>query len=68
MRVILKPRGFYDRAMATLAARGVRPKLVGIAFATQEVKVIPAEPHDVRLDWIVTEKETLEMALQTARR
>ena len=60
-------RGFYDRALARLAARGVRPKLVGIAFATQEVEVIPAEPHDVRLDWIVTETETLVVASQTAR-
>ncbi len=61
-------KGHYDRALAKLAARGIRPKLVGIAFAAQEVEVIPAEPHDVRLDWIVTENETLEMASQTARR
>ncbi len=61
-------RGFYDRALAKLAARGATPKLVGIAFATQEVETIPAEPHDVRLDWIVTESETLEMASQTVRR
>ncbi len=54
-------RGHYDRALARLAARGLRPRLVGIAFAVQEVEVIPGEPHDVRLDWIVTEKETLDM-------
>ncbi len=54
-------KGHYDRALAGLAARGIKPKLVGIAFATQEVALIPAEPHDVRLDWIVTENETLDM-------
>ena len=30
-------KGHYDRALAGLARRGVRPKLVGIAFAAQEV-------------------------------
>jgi 5-formyltetrahydrofolate cyclo-ligase len=54
-------RGFYDRAVAVLNARGVMPKLVGIGFATQEVEAIPAEPHDARLDWIVTENETLDL-------
>jgi 5-formyltetrahydrofolate cyclo-ligase len=52
-------RGFYDRAIAVLHARGVRPVLVGVAFAAQEVADIPAEPHDVRMDIIVTERETL---------
>jgi 5-formyltetrahydrofolate cyclo-ligase len=52
-------RGFYDRAIALLHARGVRPVLVGVAFAAQEVADIPAEPHDMRMDIIVTERETL---------
>ncbi len=55
-------KGHYDRALAALSARGVTPKLIGVAFAAQEVDVVPAEPHDVRLDWIVTENETLAMA------
>ena len=41
-------------------ARGLHPPLVGIAFALQEVDSIPHEPHDVRLDVIVTENETLD--------
>ncbi len=61
-------RGFYDRAVERLRARGIRPKLIGVAFATQEVAAIPAEPHDARLDWIVTEKETLATASPQARR
>jgi 5-formyltetrahydrofolate cyclo-ligase len=52
-------RGFYDRAIARLHSRGVGPLLVGVAFATQEAKEIPAEPHDMRMDFIVTERETL---------
>lgn len=53
-------RGFYDRGMWLLRAKGIRPTLVGIAFAAQEVTAIPAEPHDARMDWIVTEKETID--------
>jgi 5-formyltetrahydrofolate cyclo-ligase len=55
-------RGFYDRAIAALRARGKRPLLVGVAFSVQEVAAIPAEEHDVAMDWIVTERETLRFA------
>src|SRR5436190_595692 len=53
-------QGFYDRALAAIHGRGRRPPLVGLAFSVQEVPRIPHEPHDIRLDWIVTEKETLD--------
>lgn len=54
-------RGYYDRAILSLRARGLHPPLVGLAFSAQEVSAIPAESHDVRMDWIVTEKETLDL-------
>jgi 5-formyltetrahydrofolate cyclo-ligase len=54
-------KGHYDRAIAAMHARGRRPTLVGIAFAAQEVDNIPAEPHDVRLDVIVTEDGIIDM-------
>jgi 5-formyltetrahydrofolate cyclo-ligase len=44
--------GYYDR---TLAGMRKRPKLVGLAFAAQELESIPREDHDVPLDAIVTE-------------
>ena len=48
--------GFYDRAIAALAADG-RPLLtIGLAFAAQEVDAVPEEPFDIRLDRIVTEQ------------
>lgn len=53
-------RGFYDRCMWALRARGLSPTLLGVGFSVQEVAAIPAEPHDVRMDFIVTEKETLD--------
>jgi 5-formyltetrahydrofolate cyclo-ligase len=52
-------RGYYDRALAALAARGRRPIQVGVAFSVQEVASIPAEGHDIPMDYIVTERETL---------
>jgi 5-formyltetrahydrofolate cyclo-ligase len=52
--------GVYDRAVDALRRRGLDPLLVGIAFSVQEVPAIPAEAHDIRLDWIVTENETLD--------
>lgn len=54
-------KGYYDTFLGGLdaaAARGdgVRPFVVGIAFACQEVSEVPLEPHDRRLDAIVTER------------
>jgi 5-formyltetrahydrofolate cyclo-ligase len=46
-------QGHYDRTLEALRATG--PVLaVGVAFAAQEVASIPIEPHDQRLDWIIT--------------
>jgi 5-formyltetrahydrofolate cyclo-ligase len=42
--------GFYDRTLAALNIPAI-----GIAFAGQEVSSIPAEPHDRRLDGILSE-------------
>jgi 5-formyltetrahydrofolate cyclo-ligase len=52
-------KGHYDRAVASLNAAGRRPLLIGLAFSVQEVSRVPAEPHDIRLDAIVTERESL---------
>ena len=44
--------GYYDRTLERLSRR---PRLVGIAFAAQELDDIPREAHDVPLDIIITE-------------
>ncbi|MBI1208118.1 MAG: 5-formyltetrahydrofolate cyclo-ligase [Azospirillum sp.] len=52
--------GFYDRTLAAL--RATRPILaVGVGFAAQEADGLPCEPHDQRLDWIVTEEYALAL-------
>ena len=46
--------GHYDRTIANL--RAAKPVFVlGLAYAGQEVAAAPAEPHDERLDAILTE-------------
>jgi 5-formyltetrahydrofolate cyclo-ligase len=53
--------GHYDRALANL--RGTKAVFVlGLAYAGQEVAEIPAEPHDQRLDAILTETEFITVA------
>ncbi len=44
--------GYYDRTLAHLTKR---PRLIGFAFARQEVEYIPRQAHDVPLDTVVTE-------------
>lgn len=46
--------GFYDRTIAALRARGP-VWVVGVAYAGQEIEDLPLEPHDQRLDAILTE-------------
>jgi 5-formyltetrahydrofolate cyclo-ligase len=50
--------GYYDATLAALAAK--QPLAVGLAFSTQEVASIPAEPHDHPLAFVITERETIE--------
>lgn len=52
-------KGHYDRAVAHLLASGAQPLLVGLAFAVQEVDKVPFEPHDIPLDYILTEDELI---------
>jgi len=47
--------GYYDRAIHRLQQKGLDPTLIGVAFDCQEVASVPAEPHDVALDAVLTE-------------
>lgn len=52
--------GHYDRTLQALRAEGPVFAL-GLAYAGQEAAAIPAEPHDQRLDAILTEKGYIEV-------
>ena len=48
-------KGFYDRLLAASPVISI-----GVGFATQEVEALPAEAHDIPLDWVITEREVIE--------
>jgi len=54
-------RGFYDKLLARMTHR---PVLAAAAFALQIVEQIPQEPTDVRVEWIITEQETIDCSVK----
>lgn len=54
--------GFYDKLLARMDGRkeARRPALVAAAFALQIVEQIPQEATDVKVEWIITEHETID--------
>jgi 5-formyltetrahydrofolate cyclo-ligase len=56
--------GFYDRAFAFRHWRRVwhAPRLVGLAYAFQQVECITAAAHDVLMDAVVTEEGIIRCA------
>ena len=51
--------GYYD--MTIRALRAQKPvTAVGVAFAVQEISQMPATPRDERLDFVLTERETID--------
>lgn len=55
--------GYYDRSFAFLRDRSApgKPLLVGIGYAVQEVDPIEAQPWDVRMDYIATDRELIDL-------
>ena len=51
--------GFYDKLLARLAHH---PALVAGAYAMQIVEGIPQEDNDRKVEWLVTENETINCA------
>ncbi len=50
--------GIYDATLASLRARH-KVTAVGLAYAVQEAGAVPTEPHDQKLDYVITERETI---------
>jgi 5-formyltetrahydrofolate cyclo-ligase len=53
--------GYYDRTIAALRTEK-EITTVGLAFSGQVRDDLPVGPHDMRLDWIVTESAALRVA------
>lgn len=52
-------KGYYDRLLAGVRADA---KLVALAYACQLVARVPVDAHDVAMDYVVTESETIRGA------
>jgi 5-formyltetrahydrofolate cyclo-ligase len=51
--------GYYDLTLNAL--RAASPVIaLGLAYAMQEVDAVPIEPHDARLEFILTEREAID--------
>ena len=57
-------RGYYDRFLAGVNDRTVR---CGVCFQAQLRSALPSEPHDVRMDFILTECGFIPLADGTYR-
>ena len=51
--------GHYDRSLAPLRA-AKKIAAIGVAFAAQEIDAVPAQPHDVALDYVLTETQMFD--------
>jgi 5-formyltetrahydrofolate cyclo-ligase len=50
--------GFYDRSLAKLRALKTITA-VGVAFGVQELQDLPQDPHDEKLDYVLTERNLI---------
>jgi len=53
--------GIYDATLSELRAKK-SITAIGVAYACQETDHVPTEPHDQRLDFLMTERETITPA------
>ncbi|HCR95187.1 MAG TPA: 5-formyltetrahydrofolate cyclo-ligase, partial [Oceanicaulis sp.] len=53
--------GVYDRTLEALKAQGPLT-VVGLAYEAQRLNKVPAESHDVHMDWVVTEQGAYEIS------
>jgi 5-formyltetrahydrofolate cyclo-ligase len=60
--------GFYDRSFAFLRElpRPGRPVLIGVGYHFQELPELAAEPWDVKLDFIATDRELIACTVPDA--
>ncbi len=53
-------RGYYDRTLQNLRIMK-KITVVGLAFAVQEIEIVPRLPHDEQLDCVLTERELIDL-------
>lgn len=53
-------KGYYDRALHRFESAG---KFIGVCYDFQLVEQIAGEPHDVIMDWVITERRVVTPVL-----
>jgi len=53
-------RGYYDRTLQNLRIMK-KITVIGLAFAVQEIEIVPRLPHDEQLDCVLTERELIDL-------
>lgn len=59
-------KGFYDKLLKSQSNReeARRPALISAAFTLQIVGQIPQDATDVKVEWIITEQDTIDCSAQ----
>jgi len=52
--------GFYDRTLSNLRRRG-EVVAVGAAYSAQRFDAVPRDRHDQPLDWVITERDAIQI-------
>ena len=55
-------KGYYDKLLSkreSLAGAPLRPLVVGLAYEEQIVPSIPCSPHDMKMDFVITDKRNI---------
>jgi 5-formyltetrahydrofolate cyclo-ligase len=50
-------KGYYDRFLSSTEA-----VKISLTYSKQIVKSIPNDPHDIKMDWIITEDENIQIS------
>ena len=48
--------GYFDRTLAALAARKLRPTVIGVAHEFARLETIHPRAHDIAMDYVLTER------------
>ncbi|MEQ1789387.1 MAG: 5-formyltetrahydrofolate cyclo-ligase [Rickettsiales bacterium] len=51
--------GYYDTTISSLRAKNKTMKIIGIAYNMQKLENIPTEPHDEKMNMVITEREII---------
>jgi 5-formyltetrahydrofolate cyclo-ligase len=52
-------KGYYDKLLSARGSSECKPLIVGLAYEEQIVSSLPCNPHDIKMDIIITDKRII---------